>query len=110
VLFQLHRYPEALTASKSALRLDDGKYAYEHFLLGSIYFEMHSWSDAVDEFKRVAEAEKDNTDATYNAALCYQNEGYRSDAANWFEETLRRNPKHPQREQLLKSIARLRGQ
>jgi tetratricopeptide (TPR) repeat protein len=106
-LYQLHRYQDAITALKEALRLADGKFAPEHFLLGNIYFDLQRWNEASEAFKHAADLDKSDAGATYNIALCMMNEGYKTDAVDWLRETLRRKPDHPKRDQILKSMAKL---
>lgn len=109
-LNKLHRNTEALAAANSALKISEGKYAFVHFALGQIYFDLSQWSDAEEAFKHAAALDKTDAAATFNIALCMQNQGYGSDAADWFEETLRRDPKHPKRSELENRIKKLRTQ
>lgn len=108
-LYHLGRFADSLIEATTAIRLADGKYSFEHFLLGSIYFDMRSWEAASSAFQHAADIDKTDSSATYNLALCYENQQYSSDAADWYEETLRRNPKHAKRQQIMKAIARLRA-
>ena len=109
-LNKLHRNTEALAAANTALKLSEGKYAFVHFVVGEVYFDTAQWADAEEAFKHAAALDKTDAAASFNVALCLQNQGYRSDAADWFEETLRRNPQHPKRTELQSRIKRLRSQ
>ncbi len=107
-LIKLRRFLEATNASSQAIRLSDGKFAEMHFHLGSAYFELENWQLAKQSFERVAEINPKDTAAPYNIALCLVRLRFFQDAANWFEEVLRRNPNHPERQEILKKIQTLR--
>jgi predicted Zn-dependent protease len=109
-LNKLHRNTEAIAAANNALKISEGKFPFVHFVVGEIYFDMAQWADAEEAFKHAAALDKTDTAATFNVALCLENQGYRGDAADWFEETLRRNPKHPKRTELERRIKKLRSQ
>ncbi len=79
-----------------------------HFRMGSAYFELENWEMAQQSFRRVADMEKADTSAPYNVALCFTKMRYYGDAASWYEEVLRRNPNHPERQDILKKIQLLR--
>ena len=91
-LFYLRRFQEAVTASREALRLSDGKFPLMHFRLAASYFEMENWDLARQSFEKAAELDPIGDASAYNAAICYQRLGYYVDAAHWYEEALRRNP------------------
>lgn len=109
-LNRMHRNSEALSAAKMALRLSEGKYAFVHFTVGSIYFDMAQWADAEDAFKHAAALDKTDAAAAFNVALSLQNQGYKSDGVDWLEETIRRDPKYPKRAELEARIKKLRSQ
>jgi len=105
----LGRYREAISAGQEAIKLTDGKYAFMHFQLGSVYFDAEEWRNAEQSFRKAAELDTKDADAVYNVALCLGKQGYYRDAANWFEEVLRRNPQHKDRADILERIRVLRG-
>jgi tetratricopeptide (TPR) repeat protein len=107
-LFGLRRFQEAINASKQALRLSDGKYGYMHFHLGSAYFEVENSRAAIQSFQKASELDPKDTAAVYNIALCYTRLGYYRDAASWYEEVLRRNPNHKDKQDILNRIRVLR--
>lgn len=107
-LVGLHRYQEAITTAKLAVRLSDGRYSYMHFRLGSAYFETENWSFAKDSFEKAAELASTDDAAPYNVAICLVRMGLYRDAASWYEEVLRRNPNHKDRQDILNRIAALR--
>jgi len=107
-LLGLRRFQEAVNASDQAIRLSDGKFAYMHFHLGSGYFEVENWEFARQSFEKAAQLDPKDTAAPYNVALCLVRLGYYLDAANWFEEVLRRDPNYPQKADLLNRIEKLR--
>ena len=107
-LLGLRRFREAINASNSAIRLSDGKYAHMHFNLGSAYFEVENWEFARQSFEKAAQLNPKDTAAPYNVALCLVRLGYYRDAANWYEEVLRRNPNHRNRAEILSRIQILR--
>lgn len=104
----LGRNGEAATAAESAIRFSDGKFPDMHFALGTAHFDLQNWDRAARAFQKSAELSPDSWTAAYNLALCFQRQGFFKDAAKWFEEVLRRRPDHPDREELLKTIRRLR--
>jgi tetratricopeptide (TPR) repeat protein len=108
-LFGLRRFQEAINTSNQAIRLSDGKYAHMHFRLGNSYFELENWEFARQSFEKASELDPTDDAAPYNAALCFQNLGYRHDAAKWFREVLRRNPHHPDRPSIERKITQLTG-
>jgi len=107
-LLGLRRFPEAINAAKQAIRLSDGKFATMHFNLGSAYFDMENWDLARQSFEKAAELNPKGTASAYNVALCNLRLGFTVDAARWFEEVLRRDPNHKDRQELLQRIQRLR--
>ncbi len=106
-LYHLQRYQDALEEEKNALRLADGRFAFEHFLLGSIYFDLRQWDLASAAFEHAANLDKTDASSTYNIGLCMMNKGYKADAVDWFRETLKRKPNHPNRDHIEKLIAKL---
>lgn len=106
----LHRSPEAIVAADAALKISEGRDAGVHFLRGMIYFDMGQWADAAEAFKHAAALDTTDAASTFNIALCLQNEGFDSDAADWFQETLRRDPAHPKRIELERHIKKVRAQ
>jgi tetratricopeptide (TPR) repeat protein len=107
-LLGLRRFHEAVTAANQAIRQSDGKFASMHFNLGSAYFELENWILAKQSFEKAAEQSQGDTAAPYNVALCLVRLRYYRDAAQWYEEVLRRNPMHPQRKEILSRIEALR--
>lgn len=110
VLYSLRRFEEAINASKQAIRLSDGKYAAMHFLLGNSYFELQEWPFAEQSFELAAQMNPTDTAAPYNVALCMVHLGDRADAAEWYQEVLRRNPNYPDAAEIRSRIAILRGE
>ena len=108
-LIGLRRFPEAIDASKQAIRLSDGKFSYMHFHLGWSYLELQEWQFARQSFEKAAELEPTDTSAPYNVAVCLTNLGYRSDAVKWFAEVLRRDPRYPDRAEIVRRISTLRA-
>jgi tetratricopeptide (TPR) repeat protein len=107
-LLGLRRFQEAVTASTQAIRLSDGKWPSMHFHLGNAYFELENWEFARQSFEKAAQMDQKDDAAAYNVALCYVNLKYYNDAANWYEEVLRRNPNHPQKQEIVRRIDILR--
>jgi tetratricopeptide (TPR) repeat protein len=107
-LIGLRRFQEAITASKASIRLSDGKYSWMHFTLGSAYFQLENWELSRQSFEKAAELDKTDFAAPYNIALCFTNLGYSRDAANWYEEALRRDPNNAKRTDILARIQALR--
>lgn len=107
-LLGLRRFQEAINASNQAVRLSDGKYSSMHFKLGSAYFEVENWEFARQSFEKAAKLNPKDDAAPYNIALCLVRLGYHGDAAQWYEEVLRRNPNHPQKQEILNRIQALR--
>jgi tetratricopeptide (TPR) repeat protein len=107
-LVGLRRFQEAINASNQAIRLSDGKYGTMHFVLGSAYFDLENWEFARQSFEKAAQLEPKDDAAPYNVALCLARLHYYGDAANWYEEVLRRNPNHPQKQDILNKIQVLR--
>lgn len=107
-LLGLRRFQEAINASNSAIRLSDGRYGWMHFHLGSAYFDIENWQLSRQSFEKAAELERTDDAAAYNVAICYERLGYRNDAANWYEEVLRRAPNHKERQDILRRIQNLR--
>jgi tetratricopeptide (TPR) repeat protein len=107
-LLGLRRNQEAINASKQAIRLSDGKYGIMHFHLGSAYYQTENWQFAKQSYEKAAELMPTSDAAAYNVGLCMQRLTFYLDAASWYEEALRRNPKRTERQQLLDKIAALR--
>jgi tetratricopeptide (TPR) repeat protein len=107
-LLGLRRFQESINASGQAIRWSDGKYSYMHFTLGLAYFELENWEFAMQSFEKAAQLNLKDGAAAYNVALCMVRLGYFGDAARWFEEVLRRNPNHPQKQEIRDKVQRLR--
>ncbi len=106
-LNNLQRFDEAINASKEALRLSDGKYAWMHFTLGTSYFHTENWQLAEKSFEKAADLNPKDDAAPFNVALCYGRLGYYTDAAHWYEEVLRRNPNRTDSAELRQRIQTL---
>jgi tetratricopeptide (TPR) repeat protein len=107
-LLGLRRFQEAMNASNQAIRLSDGKYSYMHFKLGSAYFELGNYEFARQSYEKAAELNPSDDAAPYNVALCFARLGFNHDAARWYAEVLRRNPNHPEKQEILNRIQVLR--
>jgi tetratricopeptide (TPR) repeat protein len=107
-LNHLQRFNEAINASKEAIRLSDGKYAFMHFRLGTSHFDTENWELARQSFENAAELDTKDDAAAYNVAVSLTRLGYFGDAAHWFEEALRRNPNRNDRDDLRRRIESLR--
>jgi tetratricopeptide (TPR) repeat protein len=107
-LNHLQRFNEAINAAKEALRLSDGKYGFMHFTLGSAYFGTENWELSKQSFEKAAELDPTDDAAAYNVAICSARMGYYNDAAHWYEEVLRRNPKRDDKDELRRRIDMLR--
>jgi tetratricopeptide (TPR) repeat protein len=104
----LHRNQEAVNAAKQAIKLSDGKHSYMHFVLGAAYFGLEDWTNARQSYEKAAELEPKDSAAAYNVAVCNQRLGYFTDAVRWYEEVLRRNPSHPDKDSIRQRITLLR--
>ncbi|MCC7176270.1 MAG: serine protease [Bryobacterales bacterium] len=104
----LRRFQEAINASDQAIRLSDGKYSTMHFTLGGAYFDVENWEFARQSFEKAAQLNPKDDAAPYNVALCLVRLRYYRDAANWYEEVLRRNPNRRDRQEILSRIQILR--
>ncbi len=109
-LLGLNRPLEAINAAQQAIKLTDGKFALMHFRLGSAYFKTENWRDAEQSYRKAADLDPKEEAAAYNVAICMQRLGFYRDAANWFEEVLRRNPQYKDRADILERIKVLRSQ
>ena len=107
-LLGLRRFQEAINASNQAIRLSDGKFSSMHFKLGSAYFEVENWEFARQSFEKAAQLNLKDDAAPYNVALCLVRLSFQGDAVRWYEEVLRRNPNHPQKQEILNRIQLLR--
>ena len=107
-LLGLRRFQEAINMGNQAIRLSDGKYSWMHFNLGSAYFEIENWEFARQSYEKAAELSPRDSAAAYNVALSLARLGYYRDAAKWFEEVLRRDPNHRDRQEILSRIQLLR--
>ncbi len=99
---------EAINAARQAIRLSDGKYADMHFQLGSAYFDVEDWVSSKQSYEMAAQLDPEGEAAPYNVALCLSKLRYYRDAANWFEESLRRNPNQTNRNDIIRKIQELR--
>ena len=75
-----------------------------HFKLGSAYFVNENWDLAGQSYRQAAELAPKDDAAAYNVALCYARQQLWKDAASWFEEVLRRDPNHRERQEILRKI------
>jgi tetratricopeptide (TPR) repeat protein len=104
----LRQFDDAAIAAKHAISLTDGKFASMHFALGSALFEQKQWEQARQSFEKASELDKTDSSAPYNVALCLERLGYHGDAARWYEEVLRRDPNHKDRQDIKRRIDLLR--
>ena len=100
----LQRYSECIAAGQSAIRLSDGKYPWIHFRVGSCYFDSQNWSLAATSFRLAAEADRTDAASAYNLGLSLLNQGYNSDAHQWFREALNRKPDDELRVKILDAL------
>jgi tetratricopeptide (TPR) repeat protein len=107
-LLGLHRNQEAINAAKQAIRLSDGKYGVMHFHLGDAYFETENWQFALQSYEKAAELLPNSDASAFNVALCFNKLGLFIDAAQWYEEVLRRNPNRTDKQDILRRISVLR--
>lgn len=107
-LVRLRRFQEAINAAKQAVQLTDGKFSTMHFVLAEAYFGTENWEFARQSFEKAAELMPSDDAAAYNVALCFVQLGYFRDAAKWFDEVLRRNPNHKDKQEILDRIRILR--
>jgi superkiller protein 3 len=108
-LNRLRRFTEAVTEAKASLRLSDGKYGDMHFELGSAYFELKDWAEAVQAYQKAATISPKDPSAAYNVAVSFYNEQYYNDALMWYREVLRRNPDqslHEQAQRMINALSR----
>lgn len=101
------RPSEAVVAARAAVRLSDGKYSSMHFALGSALFDLKQYTEAAQAFQKAAELSPNESGSTYNVALCYYNLKFYKDAVRWYRETLRRNPNHPDKDEIARIISAL---
>ena len=80
-----------------------------HFRLGGALFELQRWSEAATAFEQAARMDPADSAAAYNIALCNERQRFFRDAVKWFEETLRRDPAHPQAADIRQRIQELRN-
>lgn len=76
----LNRTSECIAAEKEAIRLSDGKYPWMQFRLGTCYVDEGDWAEAATYFRLAANADKTDAASAFNLGLCYQRQGYISDA------------------------------
>ncbi len=107
-LNSLERHAEAEAAAKRALAISDGKNASVHFALGSAYFSEEKWGLAKQAFENAARIDPKDAGAAYNVAASLYNDHFYTEAIFWYEETLRRDPAHKDRAQILTTIDRLK--
>jgi S1-C subfamily serine protease/Flp pilus assembly protein TadD len=107
-LLGLRRFSEAVNASQQAIRLSDGKFSMMHFHLGSSYFNLENYEIAKQSYQKAAELDKTDFASAYNVGLCLHRLHYFHDAADWYEEALRRDPSNKKRGELLDTIRLLR--
>ncbi len=103
-LIGLRRFDEAVNAEQQALRLSDGKYAWMHFKLGSAYFSLENWNFALQSFQKASELDPKEPASVYNVALCHQKLHHWSDAVQWYQEYLKRNPTADDKARVLEVI------
>ena len=103
-LIGLQRFHEAVEASEQAIRLSDGGVASYHFNLGSAYFNMENWQLARQSYEKAAELDQTDSSSAYNVAICLTRQEHYTDAAQWYEEYLRRKPNAPDKADVLNRI------
>ena len=101
------RATEAVASARTAIRLADGKWSSGHFSLGSALFDLRQFAEAAKSFEKAAELDPSDSGSAYNVAVSYLNARFDRDALRWYRETLRRNPQHPQRDEINRQILRL---
>jgi tetratricopeptide (TPR) repeat protein len=104
----LQRFQEAVHSAEESIRLSDGKYSDMHFLLGSAYFKLENWELARQSYEKAAQLDPTDSASAYNVALCLGHLHYYRDAAQWYEEYLRRDPQAKDRAEVLEKIRILR--
>jgi tetratricopeptide (TPR) repeat protein len=104
----LGRAAEAEAPAREAVELN-GKSSEGHFVLASALFLQKKWDLALASYEQAARLDTTNAYAAYNAGLSLENLGRPRDALAWYEETLRRAPQMKERDEVLASIARVRG-
>ncbi len=107
-LIGLRRFEEAINPCMQAIRLSDGKYSSMHFRLGSVYFDLGNWDLSKQSYEKASEINKADSASVYNVALCLTKLGFYHDAADWYDEVLRRAPNHPQKQDILYRIKTFR--
>ena len=75
-----------------------------HFRLGNCYFSTQNWEKAASSFRIAAEGDKTDPSAAYDLGLSLLRQGYTSDARQWFQEALRRNPSGELRGKILSAL------
>jgi tetratricopeptide (TPR) repeat protein len=100
----MEHYSECVSAAQAAIASSDGKFKWMQFGLGGCYFDLENWSQAAASYRIAAEEEKSDPAPAFNLALCYERQGFTSDAKVWFAEALRRNPGPELREKILNAM------
>lgn len=96
------RYPRDPRVAKAQLTLGDSYYAQQRF------------APAIQEYRKIIEHHKKSAevpDALYKIGMSFYQLKYCSDASNFFQELLKKNPSHPkaaQAKKVLKLIRRFR--
>lgn len=103
------RFDDAILVLKNAIRLSDGKFFSMHFSLGSVYFELKRWPEAAQAYEKASELAPQSANAAYNVAASYYNNRQYSAALPWYREVLKRDPKHPDRSDILATISKIGG-
>lgn len=103
------RAVEAEPIARKAVELTGGNDSEAHFALGTSLFFQQRWQDAHAAYLRAATLNRADAHAAFNTGLALENLGRPREALVWYEETLKRNPNIPERDQVLAAIGRLKA-
>lgn len=103
------RAVEAEPIAREAVELTGGNDSEAHFALGTSLFFQQRWQEAHASYLRAATLNRADAHAAFNTDLALENLGRPREALVWYEETLKRNPNIPERDQVLAAIGRLKA-